>query len=113
MGQELGEKTDLIKKFGDFEDEGILKRQARIGQIFSGTKFVCDLGLDQLICIPDIEAVDVAGNKFCLTDGAGNLGEKLADLINEKNNLFKCSAFQIRIGGIKGVLTVRKGIAKQ
>jgi hypothetical protein len=31
MGQELGEKTDLIKKFGDFEDEGILKRQARIG----------------------------------------------------------------------------------
>ncbi len=40
---------------------------------------------------------------YCFTDGCGNISEDLCELISEKYELEYCSAFQVRLGGIKGV----------
>ena len=42
--------------------------------------------------------------EFCFTDGIGNISTELAGLIDEKYDLNKCSAYQVRMGGVKGVL---------
>ena len=44
---------------------------------------------------------------YCFTDGCGNISDGLADMINEKFNLYRCSAYQVRLGGIKGVLITK------
>ena len=42
------------------------------------------------------------------TDGCGNIGVDLMLEINAKFGLNSCKAFQIRIGGIKGVLMYKR-----
>ena len=38
------------------------------------------------------------------TDGCGNISFDIVEEINKHYNLKRCSAYQIRIGGVKGVL---------
>ena len=101
-------KDEIIKGYGDFKDEGILKRQARIGQIFSGTKFIDQLKPENLTKIEDIEIKDSNGKvKYCFSDGCGKIDADLSRKICQEHGLVKCSAFQVRIGGIKGVLSTQ------
>ena len=92
-----------MDSMGSFDHEkNILKRYARRGQCFSTTKHVCHLNFDE-VCInhPDIER-----NGFVFSDGCGLIHPDLASEIAKKYKLSNCSAFQIRLGGAKGVLSV-------
>ena len=51
---------------------------------------------------------DIKRNGKCFTDGAGHISIRLAALVSEKFGYLPCSAFQIRIGGAKGVLMTVK-----
>ena len=63
---------------GDFNKENTpLKRQARIGQIFSGTKFIHELTNEEMEKIDDIKRGDSV-----FTDGCGNISPNLAGMID-------------------------------
>lgn len=99
---------------GEFEKEKIvLKKEARKGQLFSGTKYIEDLAKLQkdqkeiiMEEIPDIERKNPNTNEvlFTFSDGIGNISAELAALIDKQYSLTLCSAYQVRLGGIKGVL---------
>ncbi|CDW74505.1 rna-directed rna polymerase [Stylonychia lemnae] len=104
-------KERIIYQLGTFsKDEGYLKMFARIGQCFSTTKYVCRLNEKENVrYIDDLKVKKTDDNEdkngfYCYTDGCGNISESLCNKIAESHNLEKCSAFQIRLGGIKGVL---------
>ena len=99
-------RDDLIKSLGDFSQEkNILKQFARIGQCFSTTQHFKTLGSSDLCEIQDVFNVDPAsGARYCMTDGGGLISKKLSQEINKKYGLLHCSAYQIRLGGRKGVL---------
>jgi hypothetical protein len=70
-GEGVPLKDPLIQMFGDFDKETVpLKKQARIGQIFSGTKFIAKLELSEVSIIDDIK--NKKGD-LCFTDGSGNI----------------------------------------
>lgn len=52
--------------------------------------------------------VDGEEVEYCFTDGIGNISGSLAALIDKKYDLIQCSAYQIRMGGVKGVLMYDK-----
>ncbi|KAF7682826.1 putative RNA-dependent RNA polymerase 1 [Astathelohania contejeani] len=86
---------------GDFSDiKSIGKYAVRLGQALSTTIKICD--------IDDYEEEDdVIKNGYCFSDGIGKISPDLAQRIAETLNLhFIPSAFQIRIGGYKGVVGV-------
>ena len=87
----------------------IAKYSSRLGQCFSTTRAMNAFN-------PTIEtAEDVVRNGYCFTDGVGKISEYLAKFIA---NEFKLpnpwesppSAFQIRLGGCKGMLSVDPGV---
>jgi RNA-dependent RNA polymerase len=51
---------------------------------------------------------DIKRNGKCFTDGAGHISPRLAAYVSERFGYLPCSAFQIRIGGAKGVLMTMK-----
>ena len=100
-------EDQIIESCGDFSKEkNILKRYARRGQCFSTAKFVTMIHPSQII----INYPDIKRNGYCFTDGAGHISTKLAEFISKEHfGLgYTCSAFQIRIGGAKGVLMIDK-----
>jgi RNA-dependent RNA polymerase len=80
-----------------------LKKLSRQGQCFSGTKFIATLLESEIKIIDDIIRGE-GDREFCFTDGIGNISTEIAGLIDEKYDLNKCSAYQVRMGGVKGVL---------
>ncbi|KAH7185517.1 RNA dependent RNA polymerase-domain-containing protein [Fusarium flagelliforme] len=86
------------------------KYAARLGQCFSTTRDVRGISSPDTLQIPDIER-----NGYCFTDGVGKISRFLAQLIVEDMALDVCadpSAFQFRMGGCKGVLTIWPDDAK-
>jgi RNA-dependent RNA polymerase len=83
----------------------IVKYAAKIGQCFSTTREIKRIRVPHIIRVPDIER-----NGYCFSDGVGIISPFLACLISEEmdmDDMFaNCSAFQFRMGGCKGVLTV-------
>jgi len=76
------DKESVIKNYGDFSNEKVgLKRLARIGQCFSGTKFIVTLNKNELIEIDDINSTD-GDREYCFSDGCGNISYELVKLIN-------------------------------
>ena len=53
---------------------------------------------------------DIVHNGSTFTDGVGHISEELATFAAKRFNYTKCSAFQIRIAGAKGVLMVKPGL---
>lgn len=101
-------KDEIIRSYGEFDSEkNILKRMARIGQNLSGTIFIVDLTSDQISEVLDVRDYSM---KYIFTDGCGNLSAELAELVDKEFGLLKCSAYQIRLGGIKGVLMLKPGL---
>ncbi|RGP77438.1 putative rna-dependent rna polymerase sad-1 [Fusarium longipes] len=82
----------------------VAKYAARLGQCFSTTRNVRGISSPETLQIPDIDR-----NGHCFTDGAGKISTFLAKFIAEDMALDVCadpSAFQFRMGGCKGVLTI-------
>ncbi|KAI0011382.1 RdRP-domain-containing protein [Xylariaceae sp. FL0662B] len=78
----------------------VAKYAARLGQCFSTTRTPKALPIGQsLKDIPDIERDD-----WCFTDGVGKIAQGLAQHILKANTRAPPSAFQIRLGGCKGLL---------
>ena len=93
------ERNQIIISLGNFSSEkNILKNGARRGQMLSYSKYVITLNPNNIKLIPDINR-----NGYVFTDGIGQVSFNLVKYIN---NVLKenSSAFQIRIGGVKGVV---------
>ncbi|KAF9423615.1 hypothetical protein BGZ94_008244 [Podila epigama] len=96
--------ADSIRNWmGDFSHiKSIAKFGARMGQCFSSTRATATLTKDEVKIVPDIER-----DGHCFTDGCGMISPDLAHLIaNQLQKDGTPAAFQIRLGGSKGVLAV-------
>ncbi|KAG0347564.1 hypothetical protein BG004_007468 [Podila humilis] len=96
--------ADSIRDWmGDFSHiKSIAKFGARMGQCFSSTRATSVLSENDVKVISDIER-----NGSCFTDGCGRVSPELAHIIgNELEKEYTPAAFQIRLGGSKGVLAV-------
>ncbi|KAF9357301.1 hypothetical protein BGX26_003950 [Mortierella sp. AD094] len=94
--------VDSIHRWmGDFSRiKSIAKYAARMGQCFSSTRAIAELTKDDVRKVDDIE---FGNHNF--SDGCGRISNKLAQMIGmelEKETV--PVAFQIRLGGAKGVL---------
>ena len=97
----------VLEEMGNFKQEqNKYKNASRRGQCASSTTPINYLPKENIIEIPDIKSSD---GKYIYTDGIGTISYNLALKCVEKigNNKFSyCSAFQIRLLGIKGVVAV-------
>ncbi|KAG0216144.1 hypothetical protein BGX33_000408 [Mortierella sp. NVP41] len=96
------ETPDSIRKWmGDFSHiKSIAKYGARMGQCFSSTRDIAHLRYSDVEMIDDIEH-----NNHNFSDGCGRISQDLARMIGiELEKETTPSAFQIRLGGAKGVL---------
>jgi hypothetical protein len=50
---------------------------------------------------------------YTFSDGCGNISLALSKLINERLGLYQCSAYQVRLGGAKGVLVVKPSLGEE
>lgn len=96
---------DIRKWMGDFSNILVpAKYAARLGLCFSTTRAIHGVN-------PTLKRLeDVERNGFCFTDGVGKISEVLARTIALELQLpmdvMAPSAFQFRLGGCKGMLTV-------
>lgn len=61
--------------------------------------------------IPDVEVQD-GDTKYTFTDGCGNISQELCKLINKEFGLYTCTAYQVRLGGAKGVLVCKPSLGE-
>jgi len=93
---------------GNFSDiKVVAKYAARLGQCFSTTRAINGLSKPDIVKIPDV----FLGQKkeYCSTDGVGKISPFLAQMIAAELGIRSNaapSAFQFRLGGCKGILTV-------
>ncbi|KAI6777857.1 RNA-directed RNA polymerase (Sad-1) [Emericellopsis cladophorae] len=97
---------DIRRWMGSFDHIKIVaKYAARLGQCFSTTREIKGIQVPHIVRVPDIER-----NGYCFSDGVGIISPFLARLIVQEVDMdamsANCSAFQFRMGGCKGVLTV-------
>ncbi|KAF9115686.1 hypothetical protein BGX27_006930 [Mortierella sp. AM989] len=106
--QEGSHTVDSIHQWmGDFSSiKSIAKYAARMGQCFSSTRAITSLSESQVKMIDDIQS-----NNHNFSDGCGRISGSLAQMIGielEKETV--PAAFQIRLGGSKGVLVWHKAV---
>lgn len=102
--------TDMIRDWmGVFSHEKVVAKHAvRMGQCFSSTRPVCILQEHEVTQIPD-----VVHNGYTFSDGVGKISPGLAEEVAMQMELRTVpSAFQFRLGGAKGVLTVDKSLSE-
>ncbi|KAI9251659.1 RNA dependent RNA polymerase-domain-containing protein [Helicostylum pulchrum] len=102
---------DMIRSWmGVFSHEKVVAKHAvRMGQCFSSTRPVYILREDQVAYIEDIKR-----NGYTFSDGVGKISPALAEEVAIQMDLRTVpSAFQFRLGGAKGVLTVDKSLADE
>lgn len=96
---------DIRSWMGEFSHIKIVaKYAARLGQCFSTTREIRGIHMPDIKLIPDVNR-----NGVCFTDGVGKISKFLSQLIIGEMDLDVFddpSAFQFRMGGCKGVLTV-------
>lgn len=99
---------DMIRAWmGVFSHEKVVAKHAvRMGQCFSSTRPVRILQENEVAYIKD-----VVHNGFTFSDGVGKISPALAEEVAMQMELKSIpSAFQFRLGGAKGVLTVDKNL---
>ncbi|CAH0017760.1 unnamed protein product [Clonostachys rhizophaga] len=82
----------------------VAKYAARLGQCLSTTREIRGITAPQITKIPDVEK-----NGYCFSDGVGKMSPVVASLVIEELRLDvfqEPAAFQFRMGGCKGLLTV-------
>ena len=62
-----------------------------------------------MIHIDDINSKN-GEKEYCLSDGCGNISSELAVLIDKEYGFYYGSAYQIRIGGVKGVVMTKPSL---
>ncbi|KAG5966246.1 hypothetical protein E4U56_001355 [Claviceps arundinis] len=96
---------DIRAWMGEFDHiKVVAKYAARLGQCFSTTREIKGIPVPRVIYIPDIER-----DGLCFTDGVGLISKFQAQVITQDMRLDVMSeptAFQFRMGGSKGVLSV-------
>ncbi|KAE8667250.1 RNA-dependent RNA polymerase 1 [Hibiscus syriacus] len=100
--------ADIRSWMGNFSRiRNVAKYAARLGQSFSSSTETLSVNKDEINHIPDIEVV-TDQNKFVFSDGIGKISGEFAKRVAAKCHLNGTvpSAFQIRIGGFKGVVAV-------
>ncbi|KAF8160357.1 RNA dependent RNA polymerase-domain-containing protein [Mycena galopus ATCC 62051] len=107
MLHEAGDFTaDRVRQhMGDFSEEHVVaKYAARMGLCFSATRHVVDLDEEDIGSLPDIQY-----GKYTYTDGVGVCSQELVTMSAEMlgSEVKAPSAFQFRMGGNKGVCSVR------
>ncbi|KAI8972773.1 RNA dependent RNA polymerase-domain-containing protein [Pilobolus umbonatus] len=92
---------------GVFSHEKVVAKHAiRMGQCFSSTRTVALLKPNEVETIPDIKH-----NGYTFSDGVGKISPALAQEVTNTMELKSLpSAFQFRLGGAKGVLTVDESL---
>ncbi len=99
----------IIRNLGDFTKEhNIHKNAARRGQFLSTTSLIKELKENEIEIIQDIK-----GPKGVFTDGIGQISLDLAVEVANKFKLDYASAFQIRLGGVKGIVAVNPRLEGQ
>ena len=97
---------DIRDSIGDLSTIRLIgKFAARLGQGFSGTVPASTHTVNPLLYG---QVADVKNHGYCFSDGVGMIAQSYADQIS-KDDLsltFTASAFQVRWGGAKGVLTL-------
>ena len=100
----LRKRGKLIGYFGKFTHiDNLLKRNARIGQLFTVSKQIYHL-IEEEVKLGVLE--DIRRNGYCFTDGIGTISLELAILSAKAFRQEYASAFQVRLGGAKGMLMV-------
>ncbi|CAH0039248.1 unnamed protein product [Clonostachys solani] len=82
----------------------VAKYAARLGQCLSTTREIRGITAPQITKIPDVEK-----NGYCFSDGVGKMSSVVASLVIEElalDSFGDPAAFQFRMGGCKGLLTV-------
>lgn len=108
----------IIEGLGEFDStEGPLKMYSRRGQCFTTTKFIAQLKEEEIKMIDDIKTQKIDDPEdtegyYTFTDGCGNISLELSKLINERLQLYQCSAYQVRLGGAKGVLVTKPSLGE-
>ncbi|CAB4295827.1 unnamed protein product [Prunus armeniaca] len=105
---------DIRNWMGDFSDiKNAAKHAARLGQAFSSSRETFDVGEDEIEFIPDVKT-ERGGVKYCFSDGIGKISEEFAGRVTSKcGKSTTPSAFQIRLGGYKGVVAVDPTLSKK
>ncbi|GAN07814.1 RNA-dependent RNA polymerase 1 [Mucor ambiguus] len=93
---------------GVFSHEKVVAKHAiRMGQCFSSTRPVYTLEEDEVEYIDDVKR-----NGYTFSDGVGKISPELAKEVAFRLELKQpSSAFQFRLGGAKGVLTIDERLA--
>ncbi|XVE74536.1 hypothetical protein DITRI_Ditri12bG0024900 [Diplodiscus trichospermus] len=100
--------ADIRQWMGNFSKiRNVAKYAARLGQSFSSSTETLNVAQDEIDIIPDVEIVR-GGIKYVFSDGIGKISADFAKKVAAKCRLNgrTPSAFQIRIGGFKGVVAV-------
>ena len=93
---------------GDFSAiKNPAKYSSRVGLCFSNSKHTLEVEDSWLTHIPEI-VVETENKSYTMSDGAGTISAELAALVTQEGNwnLDMSRAFQVRIGGIKGVVAL-------
>ncbi|XP_022776585.1 RNA-dependent RNA polymerase 1-like [Durio zibethinus] len=100
--------ADIRTWMGNFSKiRNVAKYAARLGQSFSSSTETLSVAQDEIGIIPDVETIS-GGITYVFSDGIGKISAKFAEKVAAKCRLngHTPSAFQIRIGGFKGVVAV-------
>lgn len=98
--------SDIRSWMGDFHEiRNVAKYAARLGQSFSSSRETITVADEEMEIVADIETV---GSKYVFSDGIGKISADFAKKVAKKCGLKDGtpSAFQIRIGGFKGVVAI-------
>ncbi|ORE10358.1 hypothetical protein BCV72DRAFT_333018 [Rhizopus microsporus var. microsporus] len=92
---------------GAFSHEKVVAKHAvRMGQYFSSTRPICRLEADETQFIDD-----VIYDEYIFSEGAGRIAPSLAKQVATQMDLKHIpSAFQFRLGGVKGILMIDKSL---
>lgn len=96
-------RDEFLTRLGCFGCVNLSKAGDRIGLAFSLTAPICQLGLNQIIAIPE-----VARNGYSFSDGVGVMGLGVALQCKKLLGLSQIpGAIQVRLGGVKGMLSLK------
>ena len=98
----------MVASLGDFKGVVPSKIGDRIGLAFSTSSPVVELAMDDIIAIPE-----VIRNDYIFSDGCGVMGIGIAEMVLEALDLpgrysDLPGAIQIRLGGCKGMLSLKE-----
>ncbi|KAF6144653.1 hypothetical protein GIB67_006145 [Kingdonia uniflora] len=98
----------IRQSMGDFHEiRNVAKHASRLGQSFSSSKEALTVNRKQIEIILDVE-IESDGTKYIFSDGIGKISLDFARKVAKKCGIKGSipSAFQIRYGGYKGVVSI-------